>query len=470
MGFRDRIAGAERLYTFEDLYLVPQKAPIEPSEIDVSTYFSRNVRLLIPVASSPMDTVTELEMAVAMALHGGIGVVHRNMPAEDQVDIVRQVKEHPPIRLRPFYVEPNEICSRAIDAMVSEGVREIPVVDRMGRVLGYAKLHRLREVCVTGREPVSKALESGDVIGVDGIENARKIILRGEADVIAIASRTGIYVGTLLLRDALEETQPAVDKDGRLVVAAAISPFDIDRAKKLDRFVDALVSDVAHFHNENVLQSAKRLVKEISKDFVAGNIGTYEAAVDTLSIVEKVDVFRAGIAGGSICTTADVGGVYAPTLWAVASVRDALEEMGAKIPVIADGGIRTSGDAVKALAAGASSVMLGYVLAGTEEASAPVIAIGGSLYKPYRGMASRSAMARRFAVDRYARTVKRVAEGVEGLVPYKGPVSRVLKEFVEGIRAGLGYAGARSIEELWKVAKFGIAPRKTVPRELFSAQ
>lgn len=465
--FRERLAGVGRLYTFDDVYLVPQYAPVDPSEVDVSTWFSRGVRLWIPVVSSPMDTVTEFDMATAMALHGGIGVVHRNMPVDNQVEIVKRVKEHPVVRLRPIYAEPIEPCSRVIDAMVSEGIREIPIVDGLGRVVGYAKLYRLREVCVSGTEPVEKVVESGMVVDVGGVEGARKAILRGEADAIAVVSRDGVYLGTLVLRDAVEETQPATDSDGRLLVAAAISPFDIDRAKKLDRYVDALVSDVAHFHNRNVLEAAKRLVKEVSKDFVAGNIGTYEAAIDTLSTVERVDGLRVGIGGGSICTTADVGGVYAPTLWAVASVRDALEELGVRIPIVADGGIRTSGDAVKALAAGASSVMLGYLLAGTDEASAPLIAIGNALYKPYRGMASRGAMARRYALDRYARTVKRVAEGVEGLVPYRGPVSRILKEFVEGIKAGLGYAGARSIEELWRVAKFGIATKKTVPQELF---
>ncbi len=189
--------------------------------------------------------------------------------------------------------------------------------------------------------------------------------------------------------------------------------------------------------------------------------------MDVLAMIERVNGLRVGIAGGSICTTAEVGGAYAPTLWAVASVRDALEAQGAgNVPIIADGGIRSSGDAVKALAAGASSVMLGYVLAGTEEAAAPLIALGEALYKPYRGMASRGAMTRRFAADRYTRLVKRVAEGVEGLIPYKGPVGKVLSEFIEGLRAGLGYAGARNIRELWEKAVFGLAPRKTVPSEL----
>ncbi|HDI02303.1 MAG TPA: malate dehydrogenase, partial [Ignisphaera sp.] len=420
-----------------------------------------------PIASSPMDMVTELDMAIAIALHGGIGVVHRNMSIDQQVEIVSRVKSYPPIKLRNAFVKPNDVCSRVMDYMVSEGIRDLPVVDDLGYVRGYVKLWKLKEICRKGNEVIDTIIDSGTIYNVTEVEKARRSIIRGEFDAIAIVSKEGFYVGTLLLRDAIEEITPVLDKDGRLLVAAAISPFDIDRAKKLDKYVDALVSDVAHFHNINILDSARKLVKEISADFVAGNIGTYEAAIDVIHSVERVDGFRVGIAGGSICITADVAGVYAPTLWAVASVRDAIEDLKLSIPIVADGGIRTSGDAVKALAAGASSVMLGYVLAGTDEASAPLIAVGEKLYKPYRGMASRGAMAKRYAVDRYSRTVKRAPEGVEGLVPYKGPVSKIIKEFVEGIRAGLGYAGARNIEELWRIALFGIAPRKETIQNLF---
>ncbi|MEM0250254.1 MAG: IMP dehydrogenase, partial [Desulfurococcaceae archaeon] len=197
-----------------------------------------------------------------------------------------------------------------------------------------------------------------------------------------------------------------------------------------------------------------KLVAEISTDFVAGNIGSEEAVKDTITVIEEVSGFRVGIGGGSICTTPEVTGAYAPTLWAVASVRDALEELGLDVPIIADGGIRTAGDVVKALAAGANTVMLGYMLAGTDEAASPLIAIGNEYYKLYRGMASRGAIERRFAVDRYARTGKRVPEGVEGLVPYKGSIYNVVRGLVEAVRAGLGYAGARNIKELWVKARF----------------
>ncbi len=467
--FLNKLLEAQRLLSFDDVYLVPRKAPTEPSNVDLTTRFSRSIQLRIPIASAPMDTVSEADMAIAMAMLGGIGVVHRNCSIDEQVEMVMKVKTAPPIPLTLFYAYIDEPCQRVIEYMKDQSLREIPVVDYTHRVRGYVRYGDLVSECREDpTKPVELFIKSGDIYTVDRADKARKIIVEGLRDVIAIVDHSGRYLGTMTVREALEEYQPVLDEDGRLRVAAAISPFDRARALKLDRFVDALVCDVAHFHNVNVLQASRNLVKELKSDFVAGNIGTYEAAVDCIATIDRIDAFRVGIGGGSICTTPDVGGVYAPTLWAVAAVRDAIEDHGLDIPVIADGGIRTPGDAVKALAAGASSVMLGYVLAGTDEASAPIIAVGEKLYKPYRGMASRGAMARRFSIDRYSRASKRVAEGVEGLVPYKGSVKRVVREFVEGIRAGLGYAGARNIRELWEVARFGLCPRKRIPRELLS--
>ncbi|BEP18665.1 IMP dehydrogenase [Pyrofollis japonicus] len=460
MGFKDKLARAEQLFGFDTVYLVPGRAEVEPNEVDIRTRFSRNVPLLVPVVSSPMDTVTEHELAIVLALHGALGVIHRNMPVEQQVEEVRKVKEHPPIRLRIAYLRPSDSCAYALEIMRQLGVRSLPVVDGT-TVSGYVYFSELEKECHSGHERVRDSTKPGKTYSVKSVNEARLDVVRGVTDAAAIVLSNGNYVGTLLVSDALEELTPLLDNEGRLRVAAAISPFDKERALKLDKHVDALVSDVAHFHNSNVIKAARNLVKEITSDFVAGNIGTYNAAIDVVSEIERIDGLRVGIAGGSICTTAFVGGAYAPTLWAVASVRDALKEMGADdTPVIADGGIRSSGDAVKALAAGASSVMLGYVFAGTDEAAAPLIAMGEKLYKPYRGMASKGAMSRRFAADRYTRLVKRAAEGVEGLVAYKGPAAKVLKEFIEGIKAGLGYAGARNIAELWEKAVFGIAPRK----------
>jgi len=464
VGFLERLGSAEKLYTFDDVYIVPGRAPVDPSEVDISTRFSRHVKVLIPISSSPMDTVTEYDMAVAMALMGGIGVIHRNMSREQQAEIASRVKSAPPVPTSRLYLTPDEECSRAYDELRSLGLRDAPVVSPDGRVVGHVRASSLKGC--RGR-PVAELVEPPKAFDVRRAEEALNFLESGAADTVAIVVSEGAYVGTVTFDSSLNRVTPSLDPEGRLVVAAAVSPFDVERAKLLDRYVDAVVTDVAHFHNVEAMAAAKVMAKEVSADFVVGNIGTREAAVDALTIVERVDGFRVGIAGGSICTTSSVGGAYAPALWAVASVRDAADQHGADVPIIADGGIRSSGDIVKALAAGASSVMLGYLLAGTDEASAPLIRIGDRAYKPYRGMASRGAMERRFAVDRYTRASKRVAEGVEGVVEYRGSVMSVLADLVEGVKAGLGYAGALNIRELWEKARFGLAIPKQVPGELF---
>ncbi|MEL9999809.1 MAG: IMP dehydrogenase [Desulfurococcaceae archaeon] len=451
MAFKDKLLNAVKIPDFNEVYILPSLAPVEPGAVDLTTKLTTNITLKIPLVSSPMDTVTELDMAVAMALLGGIGIVHRNMEREKQVEIVKKVKEHPPVKLRLLYLESNDTCGKALEVLKRTGIRNIPVVEG-GVFLGYASVDLLRQC--NPLEPVRHAVRPGKGYSVEMVKEAVESALRGVYDAIAVITRDSLYLGTLVYIDVLEDITPALDHEGKLLVGAAISPFDIERAKMLDKHVDVLVSDVAHFHNMEVLTSAKKLVAEISTDFVAGNIGSEEAVKDTITVIEEVSGFRVGIGGGSICTTPEVTGAYAPTLWAVASVRDALEELGLDVPIIADGGIRTAGDVVKALAAGANTVMLGYMLAGTDEAASPLIAIGNEYYKLYRGMASRGAIERRFAVDRYARTGKRVPEGVEGLVPYKGSIYNVVRGLVEAVRAGLGYAGARNIKELWVKARF----------------
>ncbi len=347
--FSRKLLEAPLALTFSDVILLPGWTTVEPRETILRTRVSSGVEIKIPIVSSPMDTVTEAGMAIALASLGGIGVIHRNMGVEEQVEQAARVKRY----------------------------------------------------------------------------------------------------------EGFDEEQAAVDREGRLLVAAAVSPFDLERAKRLEKYVDVLVTDVAHFHNANVFSAARRLIREVDVDVVVGNIGTYQAAEDVATRLDGAAGLRVGVSSGSICSTGEVTGVAAPTLFAVAQAADALRDYGMDIPIIADGGVRSPGDAAKALAAGASAVMLGYALAGTEEAAGRLVEVGGKRYKEYRGMASPSSRAKRFAKDRYAeKPAKDIAEGVEGLVPYRGPVEGVVREFVAGIQAAMGYVGARSIREMWEKAQF----------------
>jgi len=454
--FYDKLAKAPQAFTFEDLILLPGLAEIEPWQVRLETKFSVNLELKIPFAAAPMDTVSEWQVGVALALKGGIAVIHRNMPREEQLEHVRRVKEHPPLKITNVYLEANVSCQAAREYMRELGLRTVPVVDRGGKFVGYA-VYGLLENC----KMVAEAVKPGKAYSVEEALKARKAVLNGEVDVAAILDSKGLLIGTLTVADALEDINPALDKSGRLVVGAAISPFDVERIKMLDGVADVLVVDVAHAHNRNVIESLKKVSKELTSDLVVGNIGSGEAAKDILASIENVAGFRVGIASGSICKTGEVVGVAAPTLYAVALVRDALEELGAtNIPIIADGGIKGAGDAVKALAAGAWAVMCGRLFAGTDEAPAPLVRIGDKVYKPYRGMASRGALEKRWAMDRYSRRAKKVEEGVEGLVEYRGSIYRVIDELVEALKAALGYVGAKSIPELWRKARFAkLSPR-----------
>jgi len=348
--FREKLFKAEVALTFRDVILLPGFTTIEPDEADLLTNVTKNYKIRIPLISSPMDTVTEDKMAIEMAKLGGLGIIHRNMTIEREVELVKRVKK-----------------ARIVDPKTA-----------------------------------------------------------------------------------------SLDEEGRLLVGAAISPFDFKRAEALDDHADILVVDVAHFHNKNVLEATKKLTKLISSDLIVGNIGTYEAAVNVITSIEEVSGLRVGISSGSICVTAKVTGVAAPTLYAVACVADAIKDHGLDIPIIADGGMKDSGDIIKALAAGASAIMSGYLFAGTEEAAGAVVKVRGKLYKYYRGMGSKAARLQMGKLGRYSISTKEIEEGVEGLVPYRGKVERVIKELVAGLKAGMGYVGARNIRELWEKAKFAL--------------
>jgi len=403
--------GLRELLTFDDVVLVPGLAVVEPSEVDLTSKLTSNIEIYIPLVSSPMDTVTEWRLAVALARLGSIGVIHRNMSVEDQVSQVRLVKRSNPSP----WAEIARASSRESFADIAFRVEELQV----GAAIIFSE-----------RGPVSFTV----------FDQANPEFWAGKA------------LGFMrMLREY--KPLPVIDEDGRLRVGAAIGPSDLARAKALDEAgVDALVVDVAHAHNVNVISGVARIAREVSAEVIVGNLGTRESVLDVLSKVDRVSGLRVGIASGSICSTAEVTGAFMPTLTAVMEARSALEELGlhGKIPIIADGGFRNVGDIAKAIVAGASTAMSGRFFAGVEEAPGVKVRIGSKVYKQYRGMGSRGAMERRFALDRYSRPSKSVEEGVEGLIPYRGSVVEVLAEVVAGLKASLGYAGARHIESAWK--------------------
>lgn len=451
MVFREKLP-QDIIPTFNDVILLPGYTEVEPIEVDVSTNVSKSVRINIPIVSSPMDTVTEHEMAIALARLGGIGIIHRNMTIDEQVEKVRRVKEAPQYPVYLCYVDPSRKCREVLQIMRELSIEYLPVVND-GKIIGFIrKIDCVKypddRVVEHVRSPVVAELYTRP-------EELRNIMIDNEVDIVALVDSSETFQGIVTIW-SLEENKPftpCIDDEGRLRVGAAISPFDHERIRKLDRYVDVLVLDVANAANARILESLKKISKELSADLVIGNVGTYESAVEIINKLDKIDGFRVGIASGSICSTGIVTGVAAPTLWATAQVADAALEYGLKVPIIADGGIKTPGDAVKAFAVGAWCVMLGRVLAQAYESPSPVISIGDRKYKYYRGMASEGARKRRFAVDRYSRKVKDIAEGVEGLVPYRGPVETIVKEFVSGIQAAMGYIGARSIQECWRKAR-----------------
>jgi IMP dehydrogenase len=451
--FLDKLRGVQVALTFRDVFLLPGRAEVEPSEVDVRTRVTKRHGLNIPFVSSPMDTVTESDMAIALARQGGLGVIHRNCSVDDQVAMAKRVKRAEALVIRDVItISPEDTVAQALALMEKHNISGLPVVEGP-KLVGIA----------TGRDvrfaqpslSVKQIMTKNVVKAEEGttIEEAQRLLHDHKIEKLPIVNKAGELAGLITFKDILlrgKYPDAARDDNGQLLCAAAVSPFDLDRAKKLDAYVDILVTDVSHFHNANVFKATKKLMSEVAAEIIVGNIGTYEAAEDAISELEGISGFRVGIGSGSICTTAEVTKAGAPTLFATSQVSDAVAKYGADIPVMADGGIRTPGDAAIALTAGASAVMAGNLFARCSESPGALITIGGRYYKQYRGMGSPTARAKRYSLDRYSLPSKSVPEGVEGWVPYKGEVSIVLEELVAGLRASMGYAGASSIQELWR--------------------
>ncbi|WND02165.1 IMP dehydrogenase [Temperatibacter marinus] len=454
--------------TFDDVLLVPAASDVMPAQVDVRTQLTQSIQLNIPLLSAAMDTVTEAKMAIGMARDGGIGVIHRNMTDEEQATMVRQVKKYESgMVVNPVTMYPDQTLADALDLMKRHKISGIPVVERVdgnipSKLVGIVT-HRDVRFASQMATPISE-LMTRDVITVkEGVssEEAKKLFHTHRIEKLIVVNDNYHCVGLVTVKDmekAVAHPNAAKDTQGRLRVAAASTVGDkgYERALALiDAEVDLLVLDTAHGHSSHVVSQVERIKKEFSHvQVVAGNIAT-AAAAEAL-IGAGADCLKVGIGPGSICTTRVVAGVGVPQLTAVSDVSEVA--IKSNIPVIADGGLRTSGDIAKAMAAGASACMVGSLLAGTEEAPGETYLYQGRSYKAYRGMGSVGAMAQGSA-DRYFQgeikdTLKLVPEGIEGQVPYKGPAGTMVHQLVGGLRAGMGYTGCQTIPEMWEKAEF----------------
>jgi IMP dehydrogenase len=449
--------------TFDDVLLRPAESSVLPSMADTSTRLTRDIALNIPVLSSAMDTVTEADMAIAMAQLGGIGVLHRNLDIAEQCAAVRAVKRYESgMVVNPITIGPDAVLGEAQALMQQHRISGIPVTDRDGKLVGILTNRDVR-FAENPMQPVRELMTTENLATVSlgtSQEEARRLLHQRRIEKLLVVDDAFRCIGLITVKDIEKAvTYPNATKDaaGRLRVAAATTVGDAGFARTealVDAEVDVIVIDTAHGHNIEVARAVER-VKKLSNavQVVAGNVATAEA---TRALVDAgADAVKVGIGPGSICTTRVVAGVGVPQLTAI--MESAAEAAKSGVPVIADGGLRTSGDAAKALAAGASSVMIGSMLAGTAESPGEVFLYQGRSYKAYRGMGSVGAMARGSA-DRYFQqdvsAMKLVPEGIEGQVPFKGPAADVVHQLVGGIKAAMGYTGSATIADLQKRAQF----------------
>lgn len=448
--------------TFDDVLLRPMESRVEPDQADLTTRVSRNVTLNIPILSAAMDTVTEAELATEMARQGGLGVIHRNMNVDQLVDQIERVKRADEliIPLESVVTADPEISVREADEMMERhGVGGAPVINTRGEVLGIISSTDIRPHLEVGEDdPVREAMTDEVITAPEDVDarEAFELMYDHKIERVPVVDDENLLVGLVTMQGILQRREydnAARADDGTLLVGVAVGPFEADRARAADDAgADVLFIDCAHAHNLNVIDSAREIKAEVDADVVVGNVGTREAAE---AIVDFADGIKVGIGPGSICTTRVVSGAGMPQISAVASVADVASAHD--VPIIADGGIRYSGDAIKAIAAGADAIMLGSYFAGTEEAPGRVITMNGKRYKQYRGMGSVGAM-KSGGGDRYLKEEPEdeefVPEGVEAATPYKGTLASELHQLVGGMQSGMGYVGAETIPEFKRRSEF----------------
>lgn len=450
----------KKALTFEDVLLVPKYSEVLPREVSIHTKLTKNIPLKMPIVSAAMDTVTEHRAAIVLARLGGIGIIHKNMDVESQVREIRRVKKSESgIIIDPISISPKASIQEALDIMSEFHISGVPVVDDDKKLIGILTNRDLRfETNFTKKveEDMTKAPLITAPVGCD-LDQAEKIFHTNKVEKLPIIDKDGKLEGLITIKDLKKRKEyPEANKDefGRLRVGAAIGVGQLERARALTQAgADVLVLDSAHGHSKGILETVKQIKKELKVDIIAGNVATSEG---TKALIEAgADGVKVGIGPGSICTTRIVAGIGVPQISAI----DECAEVGKKygVPIIADGGIKYSGEIAKALAVGASAVMIGSLLAGTDESPGELIVYQGRQYKTYRGMGSIGAMAKG-STDRYFQegtaTDKLVPEGIEGRVPYVGSIKSVIHQLVGGLRSSMGYVGAANVSEYQEKAEF----------------
>lgn len=447
--------------TFDDVLLIPARSEVLPKEVCIETYLTKNIKLNIPIMSAGMDTVTEARLAIAIAREGGIGIIHKNMSIERQAMEVDKVKrsEHGVIT-NPFYLSPDHNVSDALELMERYHISGVPITDENKKLVGIITNRDIRFETDTSKKIREVMTKDNLVTAKKGIsmEEAQELMKKYKIEKLPLIDDDGRLVGLITIKDiekSIEYPNSAKDSKGRLLVGAAVGVTKdmIDRVRALvDAQVDVIVIDTAHGHSKGVIEAVSKIKEKFPElQLIAGNVATAEATEDLIKA--GADAVKVGIGPGSICTTRVVAGVGVPQITAIYDCAQAAKKYG--IPIIGDGGIKYSGDITKAIAAGADVVMIGSLFAGTEESPGETVLYQGRRFKVYRGMGSMGAMASG-SKDRYFQedSKKLVPEGVEGRVPYKGPLKDTIFQLVGGLKAGMGYCGTPTIKDLQEKGQF----------------